>query len=283
MTELTYFKACLLGLVQGLTEFLPVSSSGHLVITQNLLGLPSDAPETLLFDVVTHFGTLLAVLVVFAGTFARFARRLVVEVGAEYAGRRTAWRVGGLAVAACIPTAVIGFAFKDSFERAFSSLATTAAGLLFTGTFLYLIGLQSRPSRGWRRFGWWRAALVGIAQGCAIMPGVSRSGSTICTAMLFGLKRRWAAEFSFLIATPTIGGVVLMQLRETLSLPESELHAIPWGPIAAGSAVGFVSGAIALHVLLDMVIRDKIHYFSYYCWIVGAAAMGWWAIGSAAG
>ncbi len=273
MAELGFLNACLLGLVQGLTEFLPVSSSGHLVLTQKLLNLESHSPELLLFDISTHVATVIAVAVVFRVTLLRYVSRLARELRPSFAGRRTACMIAGLAIVACIPTAIIGFTFRGTFERAFDSLPANAIGLLVTGTLLYSIGRLPRPRRGWRRFGWWRAAIIGVAQGCAILPGVSRSGSTICIGIFLGIKRRWVAEFSFLIAMPPILGAGLIQWRETLELPTEQLQAIPWGPIIAGSVVAFLSGAYALRILLRLVVRDKLHHFSYYCWALGLVVL----------
>ena len=278
MNELDYTKALILGVVQGLTEFLPISSSGHLVIGQQLFGMKGDTPAMLLFDVLTHVGTLAAVIVVFCATFARFASRLVAEATGASGSRSVAWSIAGLALLACVPTAVIGFAFKDRFEAAFNSLTTTGIGLLITGTLLFATGRFPRPRRGWRRIGWWRAVLVGIAQGAAIMPGISRSGATIAVALMLGVKRRWAAEFSFLIAVPPIFGAGVIKLREATHLPSKALEAIPWGPIAAGAAVAFVVGIGALLLLIRVVIRDKLRHFAGYCWPLGAAVLVWAAL-----
>jgi len=275
VTGLSYVQGLWLGVLQGLTEFLPVSSSGHLVILQQAFGLKGDAPEMLLFDIMTHMGTLLAVLVVFGGTFGKFLGALVTEGRLGYRGRHTSWWVLVLAVVACVPTAAIGLGFEDRFTRAFNSLYATGVGLLLTGTLLFVSGRFPRPRRGWRRIGWWRAALVGVAQGAAILPGLSRSGSTIATAMMLGMKRRWAAQFSFLIVIPPILGASLIQLRETFDLPPVVLEAMPWGPIMLGSAVSFVVGVGALRILLRVVIRDKLRYFSLYCWPLGIAILIW--------
>lgn len=273
MTELTYLQALVLGLVQGLTEFLPVSSSGHLAITQKLFGLPGSSPELLLFDVMSHVGTVLAVAIVFAGTFKAFAVRLVAESSRAFNGKRTAWLVALLGVVACVPTAAIGLGFKDQFEASFESMTAIGVGLLVSGTLLFTVGRLPRPRRGWRRIGWWRAATVGIAQGAAILPGISRSGSTICIAMMLGIKRKWAAEFSFLIVVPPILGATLIKLRDTLELPADQLGVISWGPIVLGALAAFVSGVIALRLLLTLVIRDKLHHFCWYCWLLAAVVL----------
>jgi len=193
VNELNYLQALILGVVQGLTEFLPISSSGHLAITQRLMHLDADSQAMLLFDVASHLGTLLAVIYVFAGTFRRYVQRLFAESRSSFVGRRIAWPIAGLGVCASVPTALIGLVFKDPLEAAFDKPIWIGVGLLLTGTLLFVTGKIPRPRRGWRRFGVGRALLVGIAQGAAIMPGVSRSGSTICVAMLAGFRRRWAA------------------------------------------------------------------------------------------
>lgn len=275
MIQLDYPKALLLGLIQGLTEFLPISSSGHLVVAQHLWGLKGDAPAMLLFDVMSHFGTLLAVIIVFAATFRRFFVSLMGECSRRFEGKRTALTVACLGAFACIPTAAIGFGFKDRFEDAFDSPTVAGVGLLLTGTLLFAAGGFQRPRRGWRRMGWWRAGLIGVAQGCAILPGISRSGSTICTALMLGIKRRWATEFSFLIAVPPIVGAGLIKLRDTIRLPVDELEAIPWGPIIVGSAVAFLTGVGALRLLLRIVLRQKLHHFCYYCWVLGICVLAW--------
>ena len=279
MTELSYPSAIILGLIQGLTEFLPVSSSGHLVIAQRLMDLKSDSPTILLFDIVTHIGTLFAVGLVFAGTFGKFVVRLASEAAPGFSGRRSAWMVAALGLVACTITGIIGFGFKESFERSFSSTVGTGMGLLVTGTMLFLTGRIARPRRGWRRIGWWRAALVGAAQGIAILPGISRSGSTISVALFLGIRRKWAAEFSFLIVVPAILGAGAVKLRDTFALPSEELSAIPWGPIAVGAAVSLASGVVALRVLLAIVIADRLRHFCYYCWGLGTLVLGWGALG----
>jgi len=280
VTELDYGKAVLLGLVQGLTEFLPVSSSGHLVIVQQWFGLRGASPSMLLFDVFTHVGTLIAVLVVFAATLRRFVEKARREFGSGETGRRIATPVVLLGAVACVPTAAIGLVFQHVFERAFDSLTTTGVGLLLTASLLFVSGRVPRPRRGWRRFGWWRAALVGVAQGAAITPGISRSGSTICLAMLLGMKRRWAAEFSFLIAVPSIAGAGVLKMRDTLSLPHGQLSSMPYGPILVGTIVSFCMGVIALRLLLRIVVRDKLHLFSYYCFVLGVAVLCYQFLGS---
>ncbi len=277
MSELGHAKAVLLGALQGLTEFLPISSSGHLALAQRWLHLDPASTQMLLFDVLVHCGTLLAVLIVFAKPAGRFCHRLLGESGRSWPGKRYAWRIVLLAVAANAVTAVIGLAFKDRFEAAFDRPIWIGACLLITGALLAAlrwreipISRRWRPRRGWKDFRWWQAGLVGTAQAFAILPGISRSGATICVAGYCGLRRRWAAQFSFLIAVPAICGATILKVRDTLELPSEQLGEVPWSPAIVGSVVSLVVGVLALKLLLDAVQRAKLHYFAPYCWILGA-------------
>lgn len=269
MSELTYLEAVVLGMVQGLTEFLPVSSSAHLAITQRWYALDPESLPMHVFDGLVHIGTTLAVFIVFAGSLRGYVHRLVGELSASWTGKRYALRILLLGVAATIPTGVIGLGFKKTFETAFGQPGWIGVGLLITGVLLAVTAWVGRGQRGWKNFVWWQAVLVGIAQGIAIWPGVSRSGSTICAATFCGLRRRWAAEFSFFIAVPAILVATVLKLREAFAMSATSAVAIAWGPTLIGAAVSLVVGVLALRLLLGAVRRAKLHYFSYYCWIVG--------------
>lgn len=273
MSDLSNLQGLVLGLVQGFTEFLPISSSGHLAVTQHLMGLQADAPGMLMFDVLTHVATLAAVAVVFAQTFWHYFRRLILESSPFFAGRRIAWRVAGCGVLASIPTAVIGLLLKDQIKAAFGSPRAIGVGLALTAGLLWLSGRVPRPRRGWRRFPWWGAVVVGVAQGIAIFPGISRSGWTICAAMCVGLRRRWAGEFSFFIAVPAILGAAILEGREVLSLVGGESGGAPVGPLALGAVAAFLSGVVALRLLLRSVRRGRLHWFAYYCWFAALAIL----------
>ncbi|MFQ5413403.1 MAG: undecaprenyl-diphosphate phosphatase [Phycisphaerae bacterium] len=273
MDALGYGDALLLGLVQGLTEFLPVSSSGHLALTQTWLGLESGSDTLLLFDVVAHFGTVLAIMVVLGRSGMVFLRRLWAERAAAWRGHRHACHVMVLCLAATVPTAAIGLGFKDKLESAYDDPGIIGLCLLLTGSLLALMAVVPRPRRGWKQFGVWRAALIGVAQGLAILPGISRSGATICAALGLGLRRRWAAEFSFLIAMPAICGAVALKIKDTLDLPAAALADTPWGPILAGSVVSFATGVVALRLLLAAVRSANLHFFAIYCWLLGALVL----------
>ena len=273
MNDFDYLTAMLLGVIQGLTEFLPISSSGHLALTQRLLNLDPDSTQMLLFDVMAHLGTLIAVVIVFATPGRRFVERVIRESSRSWSARRYGWRIAVLAVAATIPTGVIGLAFKQTLEAAFDKPVWIGICLAITGGLLAVLARLRRGRRGWKEYRWWEAALVGVAQALAILPGISRSGSTICVASYFGWRRRWAAEFSFLIAAPAIVGGTLLKVKDTLDMPNEELTAVAWGPVVVGSILSLVVGVFALKVLLDTVRRAKLHYFAPYCWIVGISVL----------
>ena len=273
MNGLDLLKAALLGIVQGLTEFLPVSSSGHLAIVQAWLDLDATSISLLLFDVFAHVGTLVAVLIVFRRQIARFLVRLRLETRGSYQGSRVACRIVGLAIAASIPTAVIGLTFKDRFEEAFGRQMWIGAALACTGAILAATRVLPRPKLGWRQFTWWHAGLVGLAQGLAIMPGISRSGTTICIALMLGLRRRWAGEFSFLIAVPAILGATVLKVADAMQTVADNGQSIVWAPIAVGALLSFVAGIGALMGLLAVIRRAQLHYFAVYCWLLSAAIL----------
>ncbi|MBN1344521.1 MAG: undecaprenyl-diphosphate phosphatase [Phycisphaerae bacterium] len=277
---MNYIQAIILGVIQGLTEFLPVSSSGHLALVQHWMKLEPESPLMITFDVATHLGTLLAVVVVFAATFLQYLRRLVAEIRTPrlepnpnrrrpWLVRNAAWRVLILGIIASVPTGLIGVVFKDQLEAAFGNPVLIGCALLATGVLLFISGKAPRPRKTWRQFGALGALLVGLAQGLAITPGISRSGATICTALLCGLKRRWAAEFSFFIAFPAICGAALLKAKDVLELPSDQIAAMPVGPIVVGSLVAAVVGYAALRLLLVAVRSAKLIYFSYYVWALG--------------
>ena len=282
--SLTIIKAIILGVVQGLTEFLPVSSSGHLVIVEMLMSIDPDDPSVLLFDLAVHIGTLAAVLFVFRRELRRFLKHLMTSLGDLGRGksplqlyrRSASVRVLVLGVVASIPTGAIGVLFKDQFEQAFGSLTAVGCALMVTATLLLLTS-RRRAKRGLRQFGLVDALVVGVAQGLAITPGISRSGSTICAAMLLGLRKRWAAQFSFFIATPAILGAALLKSLEVLS--DVEPSTLPWVAIISGTITALLVGYAALKLLLLTIQRSKLAYFSTYCFIIGIGIVIWGLVG----
>jgi undecaprenyl-diphosphatase len=270
---LNTIEAIVLGAIQGLTEFLPVSSSGHLVLFQNLFGLKE--PE-LLFDICLHVGTLAAVLIVFyreildiLTALVRIPGRLRSAGGIAnlLAGDRSI-RMALLIVVGSIPTAVIGLLFKEITDRLFGSLTIVGCMLLGTGTLLWLTRAIRSQGRPVEQTTLKDAIVIGIVQGLAILPGISRSGSTIATALFLGVDRTVAGRYSFLLSIPAIVGAL------ALSLDTPELHTtIPLETILAGSVISAAIGWLALLILLRVVDRGQLHRFAPYCWIVGAITL----------
>lgn len=253
-----------LSLVQGLTEFLPISSSGHLAIIQMLWRVPL---PSLLFDALVHLGTLLAVLWVF--------RRRVGLLFASISHRDENLRLLGLILVGTVPTALLGLLFNAWIERAFGSLLVVGLGLLGSGGLLFLAAQlserSSRSGRGLAEMTVFDALLIGLAQGIAILPGVSRSGFTIGVGLLLGLERGLAAEFSFLLAGPAILGATVLKGWEALREPAA--HAGLAGLYPLGTALAAITGVLAIGWLLRVIQRGRLASFAYYCWAVGLSAI----------
>ena len=239
------FQAVVLGLIQGLTEFLPVSSSGHLVIAQSLLGIES---HVILFDVFVHVGTLVAVMAVFWQDIWQLLRRPFCKLTA-------------CLIIACIPAAIMCFCLNDLFKALFSSVIAVAIALIITGILLYFSD-RLNGKRTLAEMNYLDALLIGIFQGVAIIPGLSRSGSTIFGALTRGLKRSEAARFSFLISIPVIFGALLKELLDASG--EGSL-VVTW-TYFVGAAVAALVGYLAIRAFLRILEKKTLRYFSYYCW-----------------
>jgi undecaprenyl-diphosphatase len=181
-------------------------------------------------------------------------------------GRLLLWMV----VLGSIPTAIIGFAFKDLFESMFSSLLTVGLALIVTGWLLLSTALVRRPGRPLEKMGAGRALIIGLAQGLAITPGISRSGSTISVALLLGVNRKVAAHYSFVLSIPAILGALVLQLHD-LGMPE----AVRTAPMIVGFVAAAVSGYFALRLLLKIVQAGAFHWFAPYCFAAGIFALAW--------
>lgn len=265
----------LLGIVQGLTEFLPVSSSGHLVLAQSLLGL--EAPGIVL-EVTVHVATATAVVVLFARDLTAMLSAVIrwpARRPARQAHEDAKWR--GLAVSLLLATAVtaiLGFSLEPIFRGAFERPVVAAAMLLVTGTILFL---SSRLKPRGRRLTEVRpadAVVVGIAQGLAILPGLSRSGLTIVGALSRGMQGAAAARFSFLLSLPAIAGAALVELLRVDDLGGAA-GSLPIGGLLLAFVGAFVSGLGAMALLIRLVGQGKLHRFAWYCWFAGLAALIW--------
>lgn len=248
-------KACMYGVVQGLTEFLPVSSSGHLVIVKHYLGV-EDAGITM--EVLTHAATALAAVIYVR---ARIAEMLTAVWRALRSGRgsldgpsRHDLGLFVMLIVASIPAAVLGFLVRDHVEGLFSDVSGTAGMLIVTGVFVYIAG---RLGGGERRLNLPRALLVGIAQAAAIVPGLSRSGLTVGTGLALGVDRRRGFEFALLLSIPVILGATAFEFAG------GRLEGGA-GLLAGAFLAAFVSGYIAISVLFRSVVKNRFHVFAYY-------------------
>lgn len=246
-------KYLLLGIIQGLTEFLPVSSSGHLVVFQSIL----DVPGSIAFDVVVHLATALAVIVY-------FWRDIISLFTTE---RRLLW----LIAVGTFFTALIGLLGKDFFESLFSSVISVGFFLLLTGVVIMLAEWRGRGRRGLRDMNIWDAVLIGLAQGCAIAPGLSRSGTTISASLARDLDRGLAARFSFLLAIPAILGAGVLQAKTIFKAGAVDLGV---APLLIGFAAAFISGWLAIKVFMNIIQRTSLRAFAYYCFLLGLLVIG---------
>jgi len=259
----SFFEAMLLGLVQGFTEFLPVSSSGHLLLTQELMDVQSPG---VLLEVLVHLATALSVMVYFRNDLIRTVR----EFFTGGPGRHFALRI----VVASVPAVVIYVAFKKPLDAALESPIVAASCLCVTGGVL----LATR----WARYredrvpGYFNALIVGFAQAVAILPGISRSGSTIAAALFLGDDPDRAARFSFLMSLPVILGAGALQGRKLLT--GEEPMPAEWVPYAIAAAAAFVSGLGAIHILVKLVSKGRLYLFAPYCLLVGVGFLAWFGI-----
>ena len=270
-SSLNIFPAAILGTVQGLTEFLPVSSSGHLVLFENFFGFNPEKPEMLLFDLATHVGTVAAIFIVFRKSIAAFFRNLTVsgKYGAtvtEIYKKSPSVHLLVLAIVATVVTGVLGLLFEEYFASARGNLAIVASMWVVTGTLLLITDWRKKTRLGLRQFAIWQATLVGLAQAAAIMPGISRSGATICVAILIGLHRRWAVEFSFLLAIPAILGAMVIKLVQDFG--KIDPAALPISSVVIGSAVAAPVGILALKLLIKVSRSANLKFFAFYCYIL---------------
>ena len=265
------FKAILLGLIQGLTEFLPVSSSGHLVIFSHLL--KTNVETSAFFDVLLHVGTLAAVFVVFWKDVKSFFVELVRLIAACFRWLRNREPIRMylerkmclMVIAASIPTALIGLIVKKFLEDLFlSSLVAVGISLLITSALLLLSKKIPDGRKTGREMKWYDGIFIGIVQGIATVPGISRAGSTVVAGEFCGLDKDFAFRFSFLMSIPAIIGAALLELFNITAK-----DAANFGPYFIGMIVAGLSGYFALKWLRRMVISHKFHYFGYYCLAAG--------------
>ncbi|MEE0938396.1 undecaprenyl-diphosphate phosphatase [Methanobrevibacter sp.] len=261
-------QGIIIGIVQGLTEFLPVSSSAHLVFIQNILGVQS----SLAFDTFLHLGSLLAVLWFFRADIIKMILSWISSLSDIIHGRfregfyddpykRLAWYV----IIATIPVGLAGVFFEDSVDALFSGALYVPAFFLFvTGTILYLSQRMTSGSINFRNITGKHALFMGLGQACAILPGLSRSGTTIAAGLVAGLDKEFAAKFSFILSIPAILGAFILQVKDIGSAMDANFL-----PVFLGFVAAFISGYIAIKWMLDLIQKRNLDIFAYYCWIVG--------------
>jgi undecaprenyl-diphosphatase len=257
---LELLQAILLGVVQGLTEFLPVSSSGHLLLGQYFLGLDQQR-FGLSFDVALHLGTLIAVVAFFWRDLLRMARAFV---GSFTSGRNLAdpdQRLAYLVLASTVPAALIGFFLEDFFATAVRNPWVVVVNLVLVGALFIVAEAVGRKSRRAEKLGFFGAGAIGLAQAAALVPGVSRSGATITVGLFLGLRREEAARYSFLMSVPIIAGAGSLKLSEVVSEGMSLSQAIMFG---AGFVLSAVVGYLAIRFLLSFLRSHSLRAFAYY-------------------
>lgn len=259
------WQALVMGIFQGLTEYLPVSSSGHLAIAGEFLGV-EDPDKVMAFTVVVHVATVLSTLVILWKEVVWILRGMLKPAWNEE------WRYAVNILISMIPVGIVGVCFKDQVEQAFQGLMVVGCCLLVTAVLLSF-SYFAKP-RQQETISPLHALLIGVAQAVAVLPGLSRSGSTIGTGLILGNKKESLAQFSFLMAIPPILGMALLDVKDMLELGVQEaMKGITPMALLVGFVAAFVTGCVACRVMIDLVKRGKMIYFAIYCAIVGVAVL----------
>ncbi|TVP76417.1 undecaprenyl-diphosphate phosphatase [Thioalkalivibrio sp.] len=271
--------AILLGIIQGIFMFLPVSSTAHMVLAEHWLiargqAVPDPASaEMILFNLVVHVGTLVSIVVVFWHSLRRFVGNVLGDAWqwAGHGGRGGLplfLRLFLLGMFSVLCTGLLGIGLKTSFEWLFANPSIIAVTLVFTGVVLFWTDRLSPRKRGLRQTGLGTAAVIGIAQGFALAPGLSRSAMTIVFGLFMGLKRRWAAEYSFFLAIPTILAATLVQSRDVFQL--GGLQEVSVAALGVGFVVAAVVGIVSLKIVVWTLYRAQLKVFAFYVWMLAA-------------
>ena len=265
-------NAILLGLVQGLSEFLPISSSGHLVLAAHILNFQE---EGIAFEVFVHFGTLLSVFVAFRKEIAKmiiapYAIWIKKENNPELKEYLN-WDL--YVIIGTIPAVIVGLFFKEQIESLFSSVLLVLVMLSVTGSIMIISKFLPVADKPIKKS---NSLIIGIAQAFAILPGISRSGSTIVTALAFGINREKAARFSFILSIPAVLGATILKTKDLLSTPPAQTEILQ---IAIGALAAFISGYFAILWLLDIVKKGKLQWFGYYCFFISIIGFVWYFLG----
>ena len=271
---MSYLQAIILGLVQGIAEFLPISSSGHLKLFEKLLGLPNVETDYIFFDVLLHFGTLIAVFIVYHRVIWDLLREMLAMLhlrqyrpGKAPDGPKR--RMIVLLIVSLLPLFLV-LPLRDVLENLGANYLVVGFMLMLTGLCLYICDHLPRGKKDEKEMTLWDSLLVGIAQACAVMPGLSRSGMTICAGTARGLDRSYAVQFSFLMSIPTILAAVIVQLVDAVKVG-LDISMLP--KYLVGVAVAAVSGIAAMRFLQFIAKKGRFGGFAYYCWGAGVLSM----------
>lgn len=264
---MSWFEAIVMGIFQGVAEFLPISSSGHLALLQYIFKIKEG---NLFFTVMLHFGTLLSIFIVYFKDIARIIYEFFGLIGTILKRKRITrltkyqW-FGMLIIVGSIPTAIIGLSLKDFFESLYTSIVPIGVAFIVTGFLLWFAERSGGEGKDVRDVKLIDAILIGIFQGIAIIPGISRSGSTIVGGLFRGLKKPVATEYSFLLALPATFGAFLLGMKDVVEGGEAFIN----GPLILGVILSAVTGVFAIKALIKLLNRNKLKYFSYYLWTLG--------------
>ncbi|EOD01240.1 undecaprenyl-diphosphate phosphatase [Caldisalinibacter kiritimatiensis] len=265
---MSVIEAIILGIFQGIAEFLPISSSGHLVLLQKLLNVNEG---NLFFTIMLHFGTLLSVVIVYYKDISNMAKEFIGLLLEILKNRKLSlnneYRILAIMIiVGTIPTALMGMLLKDFFEVLFDSVVTVGFALLITGILLWAAEKKASGHKRTKDISIFDAIIVGTFQGLAITPGISRSGSTIVGALFRGFDKKLATRFSFLLSIPAILGASLLEFMDVISEGNQIIITLP---LLIGVLLSCISGIVAIKVLVKLLEKGKLHYFSYYVWILG--------------
>ncbi|MGP1442310.1 MAG: undecaprenyl-diphosphate phosphatase [Anaerovoracaceae bacterium] len=275
---MTLIESMILGLVQGLAEFLPISSSGHLAVLQHMFGVDTD--NVLMFTVMLHFGTLISIFFAYRHDIWDLLKELFALIKDIVTGqgiqmnKNETRRLGIMIVIATIPTAIIGLLFNDLFESFYSNITFIGVSLIITGTGLFFAENKGGGDKGVMEMSIFNALLIGVCQAIAICPGISRSGATMIGGLASRFERAHAVRFAFLISIPSVLGAFLMELS-TVFKHAADGSGISLGIVLAGITVAAISGYFAIKIMIKAVTDKKLIYFSFYTWIVGALLVGY--------
>lgn len=266
------FQALLMGLLQGLTEYLPVSSSGHLTIASTLFGI--DGEENMLFTIMVHVATVLSTIVILGGEIWKIIKGMfgplnpgAKELNCLNPDQRYVLNI----LVSMIPIGIVGVFFKDQVEAIFGSGMTIVGICLLVTALLLTFSYYARP-RERESISLGHAFIIGLAQAIAVLPGLSRSGSTIATGLMLGEKKSNMAQFSFLMVIPPILGEALLDVLKMVK-GESLGAEIGWMPLTVGFLAAFISGCVACKWMIGIVKKGKLIYFAYYCAIAGVISL----------